>query len=179
MRTFSILLLCFLYQHTQSQIMRLHKGTITFVSDAPLEIIKASTQTFKAIYDPDNNQFAVSIIMNTFVGFNNELQADHYNENYLETEKYPEAKFVGKIIEQIDFTKKKNIEVRAKGKLTLHGITVEKIILCNIHINSVNEFSISAEFELNLTEFNINIPKIVHKKIAENIKIQFNAILKS
>lgn len=159
--------------------MRLHNGTITFVSDAPLEKIKASTQTFKAIYNTELNQFAVSIYMNTFVGFNSELQADHYNENYLETEKYPEAKFVGKIIEQIDFTKKGKSEVRAKGKLTLHGITMEKTILCKLYINNENEFSINAEFELNLTEYNINIPKIVHKKIAENIKIQFNAMLKS
>lgn len=164
---------------SRSQIMRLHKGSITFVSDAPLEKIKASTQTFKAVYDADHNQFAVSIIMNSFVGFNSELQTDHYNENYLETEKYPEAKFVGKIVEQLDFTKKGRSEVRAKGRFSLHGVTQEKTILCKIQISNENEFSINAEFELNLAEYNINIPKIVHKKIAENIKIQFNAILKS
>ncbi|MEZ5046542.1 MAG: YceI family protein [Chitinophagaceae bacterium] len=159
--------------------MKLQKGSISFVSDAPLEIISASTRTFKAIYEPNKKQFAVTILMNTFVGFNGDLQTDHYNENYLETQKYPEAKFVGKIIEPLDCLTKGRYTVRAKGKFTLHGITQDKTILCIVQVLNENEIIINADFELNLAEYNISIPKIVNKKIAENIKVKFNATLKS
>jgi len=61
------------------------------------------------------------------------LQKEHFNENYLESDKYPEASFKGKIIEDIDLDKDGEYEVRAKGELTIHGIMQERIIKANIN----------------------------------------------
>jgi polyisoprenoid-binding protein YceI len=169
---------CLINLSANAQVYKFQKGNIAFTSDAPLEIIKAQTKVFKAIYQVDKNQFIISIMMNSFTGFNSELQNEHYNENYLETTKYPDAKYVGKILDPVDFVKKGDKKVRVKGKFTMHGVTVEKIINCNVKILDANSFVIDAEFELNLAEHNINIPKIVNKKIAENIRVKFNAILK-
>src|SRR3954468_24029824 len=80
------------------------KGEINFTSNAQLELIKASSGELKGIIDPTNNQFAFRVNTRTFQGFNSSLQRDHFNENYIETEKCPTAVFSGKIIEQVDFS---------------------------------------------------------------------------
>ena len=78
------------------------KGTIIFWSDAPLELIKASSNQLKGIFNAEQKQFAFTLNVNTFKGFNSPLQQEHFNENYLESTKYPRASFEGKIIEDID-----------------------------------------------------------------------------
>src|ERR1700712_4054438 len=73
-------------------------GEINFTSNAQLEMIKASTNKVQGKLDPATNQFAFTVQVQTFKGFNTELQRQHFNDNYLESEKYPNASFAGKII---------------------------------------------------------------------------------
>src|SRR5205809_7976282 len=84
------------------QIYNLTKGTIAFRSEAPLEVIKASSNELRGIIETQKKQFAFSIKLKSFKGFNSGLQKEHFNENYLESDKYPDATFVGKIIEDVD-----------------------------------------------------------------------------
>src|SRR3954471_931248 len=91
------------------------KGEITFTSNAQLELIKASSDKVQGLIDPATNQFAFTVDIKSFRGFNSELQREHFNEKYMESEVFPKARFSGKIIEQIDFTTDNTFEVRAKG----------------------------------------------------------------
>lgn len=151
-------------------------GTIVFRSDAPLELVKASSNQLKGIFDAEKKQFAFTLNVNTFKGFNSPLQQEHFNENYLESNKFPRASFEGKIIEDVDLKKNGFYNIRAKGNLTVHGVTQERIIKCELNIKN-NIVSIKSNFTVLLADHNITIPKVVHEKLASEIKVEVNAEL--
>lgn len=159
-------------------IFNITKGNITFSSDAPLELITAASNELKGLIETEKKQFAFSIKVKSFKGFNSGFQRDHFNENYLETDKYPDATFSGKIIEDIDFTKDGVLTVRAKGILTVHGVPKERIIKSDMTIKDGLIF-IKANFTVLLADHNIPIPKVVHEKLASEIKVEVNSELKA
>jgi len=146
-------------------------GKVTFESDASMEKIIAHSREVKGLIDTKNNTFAFSVDLSSFQGFNSELQKDHYEENYVESDKFPKALFNGKIIEEVDYSHKGLYDVRAKGDFELHGIKINKIIHSTIKVLRPGELSIHSTFLLNLKDYSIKIPRLVHKKIAEDIKV--------
>lgn len=158
-------------------IFNITKGNISFSSDAPLELIRAESNELKGLIETEKKQFAFSIKVKSFKGFNSAFQKDHFNENYLETDKYPDATFSGKIIEDVDFTKNGILSVRAKGILTVHGVPKERIIKSDMTIKDGAIF-IKANFTVLLADHNIPIPKVVHEKLASEIKVEVNSELK-
>ena len=147
---------------------------IDFISEAQLELIKAATTSARGLIDPTTNQFAFTIDVNSFQGFNSMLQREHFNEKYMESEKYPKATFSGKIIEQIDFLSDGSYDVRAKGDLEIHGVKQTRIIKGKIAIKN-GSLKINATFDVPLADHNITIPTVVSQKIATQIKVQFDA----
>lgn len=151
-------------------------GTIQFKSDAPLELIRAASSDMKGIIDTDRRAFAFSVEMKSFQGFNSPLQREHFNENYLETNKYPKATYSGKIIENIDWDQAGTYEVRSKGKLSIHGLEQERIIKGTLIIGD-GTIHLRSTFSVLLEEHQINIPKIMFQKISEEIKVVIEADL--
>ena len=162
--------------NAQDNLYFTDKGTIDFTSDAPLEVIKAASGKLAGILKLDDRTFSFSIPMSSFEGFNSALQRTHFNENYLETEKYPKATFNGKIIEEVDFSQEGDIRVRAKGKMMIHGVEQDRIIRCTLTI-SKNEISISSGFTVLLEDHDITIPSIVQQKIAEEVEVEMAATI--
>lgn len=158
-------------------IFNVSKGNITFTSDAPLELIKAGSNELKGIIDAEKKQFAFSVKITSFKGFNSGFQKDHFNENYLESDKYPDATFSGKIIEDVDFNKNEIVTIRAKGLLTVHGVPQQRIIKSDLIIRN-GLISIKSNFTVLLADHNIPIPKVVHDKLASEIKVEVNSELK-
>lgn len=148
------------------------KARVEFTSAAELELIKAASNEVKGILDPATNQFAFTIEVKSFQGFNSALQREHFNEKYMETEKYPKALFTGKIIEQIDYSKNGSYDVRAKGDLDIHGVKQTRIIRGKIVINN-GTVQLNTNFVVTLADHNISIPTIVSQKIATQIEVQF------
>ncbi|MCB0376383.1 MAG: YceI family protein, partial [Sinomicrobium sp.] len=109
-------------------------GRMHFKSDAPLELIEATSAELKGVLDTEKGSFAFSVDIPTFQGFNSPLQREHFNENYLESKRYPRATFVGKIIEEVDFFAPGSYEVRAKGVLDVHGVKQERIIKGQLNV---------------------------------------------
>jgi polyisoprenoid-binding protein YceI len=160
-----------------SVIFNTSKSNISFSSDAPLELITAKSNELNGAIETETKQFAFSVKVNSFKGFNSGFQKDHFNENYLESNKYPDATFKGKIIEDVDFTKNNILTVRAKGILTVHGVPKERIIKSDMTIKNGAIF-IKANFTVLLADHNIPIPKVVHEKLASEIKVEVNSELK-
>ena len=158
-------------------IFNVQKSAISFRSDAPLELIKATSSELRGIIETDKKEFAFSVSIKSLQGFNSSVQKEHFNENYLESDKYPTAVFKGKIIEDVDFTKNNTFSVRAKGILTVHGIPKERIIKSDLTIRN-GIISIRSNFTVLLADHNIPIPKVVHEKLASEIKVDVNAELK-
>lgn len=160
----------------QGKIYKTAEGKISFVSDAPLEVISAKSGKMEGVIDADALSFAFSVVIQTFEGFNNGLQKQHFNENYLETNKYPAATFSGKIIEHIDVSKPGTYQVRAKGQLNIHGRSKERIIKVDLISNGI-EIKASASFMVPLIDHQIEVPRIVNQKIAQEIAVTVQATL--
>jgi polyisoprenoid-binding protein YceI len=158
------------------QTFAVSTGTISFRSDAPLELIKAASDELKGIYNAEKKQFAFKIRIASFAGFNSPLQREHFNENYMESEKYPYATFEGKIIEDVDLAKDGTYSIRAKGNLAIHGVTQERIIKCDMIVKN-SKTVVKSVFTVLLTDHNISIPKVVHEKLASEIKVEVKAEL--
>ncbi len=167
---------CILVSYVQAQSRYItSRGEISFTSEAPLEVIKAQSKELKGAIDADKKTFAFTVPVKSFEGFNSPLQREHFNENYMESTQYDKATFNGKIIEQIDFTKDGEYEVRAKGKLNVHGIEQERIIKATISTKD-GKLSVHSIFTVLLEEHGIAIPKIVYQKIADEIQLKVVAV---
>ncbi len=149
-------------------------GQIEFVSEAPLEIIKASSGALKGLLEADSRRFAFSVPMSSFEGFNSPLQREHFQENYLEIGAHPDATFTGKIIEPVDLTEPGITTIRAKGIFTIHGVEQERIIRVNLE-HSDGQLFATCSFSVLLSEHQIRIPRIVNQKIAETIQVDLRA----
>jgi hypothetical protein len=151
-------------------------GIVSFRSEAPLELIRASSDQLIGLIDIDKKIFSFKIPMRSFQGFNSPLQREHFNENYMESDKYAEASFKGKIIEDQDLTIDGTYELRAKGTLTIHGESQERIIKSDVTISN-KKITVKSNFSVLLTDHNIPIPKVVYQKLANEIKVEINTTL--
>ena len=130
----------------------------------------------KGVLNPATRTFVFKVAVRSFAGFNSSLQQEHFNEKYLESEKYPDAYFNGKIIEDLDLFIDGKYDLRAKGKLTIHGVDVERIIRSKVNVVNGKVF-IESHFNITLSDHNIKIPKVVHEKIAREIIVELKAEL--
>jgi len=157
----------------QQPMLRAESGLAQIKSEAPLELIKAQSNAMRGLIDPTSKSFAFSVRVNSFEGFNSEIQQIHFMENYLEQKKYPQATFKGKFIEDIPFDTPGTYSVRAKGAMDIHGIVKERIIRGTLTIHN-GSARIQAHFLVPVTDHGITIPKIVMQKIAEEIDVNID-----
>lgn len=172
---FFLSILCFSSVKSQN-IFEVGKGTIAFHSDAPQELIKASSSQLRGVLDIKNRTFVFKINVGSFVGFNSPLQQEHFNENYMETNKFPEAVYAGKIIEDVDLSADGRYDVRVKGKLKVHGLEQERIINSQIVVKR-GKILIDSDFIVALVDHDIKIPRVVYDKLAPDINVSVKATL--
>ena len=162
------ILFCFTAYIGSGQIYATNDGLVHFVSDAPLEIIEAKSDQMQGLIDLDKKVFAFKLYIKSFEGFNNPLQRVHFYENYMEANDFPIATFKGKLLELV---KKGKGVYRAKGRLEIHGKSVERIIEVELNMEEgVIEYT--ASFTVPLEEHDIELPQIVYQKIAEVIRVK-------
>jgi hypothetical protein len=147
-------------------------GHIQFLSETPLEKIEANHHQCTGLLNTENGNVAIVVNIKGFE-FEKALMEEHFNENYMESDKYPKATFEGKI--ETDFSKLeffKPYTATVKGKLTMHGVTRDVVAKIKIVQDKNLDLKSLAEFEIVLKDYNISIPKMVEGKIAENVKIK-------
>jgi polyisoprenoid-binding protein YceI len=156
-------------------LFEITSGKIRFVSDAPLERIQAEANSIKGLIDLDKATFAVTVNINSFEGFNGELQREHFNENYMESDRFPKATFNGKFIDRID-PKSASQTARVKGSLEIHGVKTERIIPVDL-VRSGKGYRFSSSFNVVLEDHGIEIPRMVYQKISETIAVEISGAL--
>lgn len=142
---------------------------ISLFSSTPLQDIKAQSNQGYSVIIPKSQQIVFQLAITSLV-FPRPLMQEHFNENYMESDKYPNALFKGTIVEAIDFTKDGQYTVTVKGTLTLHGVAQERSITGKIEIMN-GKPKISSNFDVLCANHKIKIPSLVFKKIAEKINI--------
>ncbi len=154
---------------------RTESGKITFDASTPLEDIFAVNEQVNAALK-DNGEIAVLLLVEEFE-FKRKLMQEHFNENYIESEKYPKAYFVGNISNYDP--EKLSGEPRifeVKGDLTMHGVT--RPITAELTVKRVDEsIGMETEFLVRTEDYKIRVPRLLFKKIAEEIRIQVNAVM--
>lgn len=146
-------------------------GHIGFISDAPLELIKASNEKLTGVINASDRSFSFRFPIKDFEGFNSSLQRVHFNEDYLETALFPISTFKGKIIEEIDLRVPGEYKIRAKGKLSIHGVEIDRIVRCDLTVNN-GQIIVNASFTVFIADHNISIPSILNHKIAKEVKVE-------
>lgn len=158
--------------HAQKYFTR--TGNIVFSSDAPMEKIEASNQKATSVLDAATGKMEFAVLIKAFQ-FEKALMQEHFNENYMESSKFPKATFKGAIadISKVDFSKDGAYPVQVKGNLTIHGETNEVETAGTIMVKD-GKISASSTFEVEVADYKIEIPKVVRENIAKVVTITVN-----
>tara|TARA_B100000780_G_scaffold278981_1_gene254762 strand:+ start:198 stop:740 length:543 start_codon:yes stop_codon:yes gene_type:complete len=153
-----------------SQKMISKKSYVHIYSYTPIEDIDASLNDGLAILSTDTKEVAYILNIQSLT-FKNALMQEHFNENYIESEKFPKATLIGSLSGDVNFSKMGIYNLSVKGKLKMHG--VEQVISVPIELNILEDLSVSlkTDFLVKLEDFGIRIPKLMFTRIAEEIKV--------
>ncbi len=174
MKHIAIILLAWMSINQASQGLYACKNAkISLYSSAPIEDISASTSSGASVYNAATGDLVFRVNITSFQ-FPKSLMQEHFNSDYLESEKYPKATFKGKIQEHIDVTKNGSFPVTAIGELDIHGIKQNRTIPGKITIDN-GVITMTSEFMVKCADHHIEIPKIVFHNIAESIKMNVSA----
>jgi hypothetical protein len=176
--SFLVCLCLVLTQFGWSQKYLSRTAELKFDASVPNMVeIAAKNNSVSAILDASTGKFAVNALINQF-SFKIPLMEEHFNENYMETSKFPNAKFSGQIanFDPAKLASKGTYEV--EGDLTIHGVTKKvkskiTLFMAGGKINANCSFSVRAQ------DYKIEIPSLVKEKFAENIKVIFTGELQS
>lgn len=153
-------------------------GKISFYSDAPLEKIEAKNSQVNAALDSQNGALLFKVLIKSFI-FEKALMQEHFNENYLESDKFPTAIFKGKItnLKEVNFAKEGSYAVNVIGKLTIHGVTKAVKTTGTIAIKGKG-LNVKSKFNIKIADYGVKIPGAVTGKIAEEVEIRVDADMK-
>jgi hypothetical protein len=147
----------------------------SFFSSAPLENIEAKSKDLKGVIDFGNGDFSFRCPIRSFK-FRSELMEEHFNETYLQSDKFPNATFKGNIEGKYDYRQEGLYPVDVVGVLTIHGVSRNLSIPSNILVSKLG-ISIQSKFIVKLSDYGIDIPTIVSNKIAEEVEVRLNGML--
>ena len=149
-------------------------GFVSFYSHAVMEDIRAEQEKGSALLDTGSGEVAFVIPIKEF-RFAKSLMQEHFNEKYLESERYPKSTFQGKI-EGFDSNATAEQDVKAKGKMTIHGITQDVEIPGKI-TKQGDALLMTSTFIVKLEDYKIQIPQIVWQNIAEQVEVSIKFTL--
>lgn len=157
--------------HAQKLFTR--DGVVSFdatASNSP-EPIKAVSKSGTCVWDKSSGAVEMAVLVKGFL-FEKALMQEHFNENYLESTKYPKATFIGKLDNSgsVDMAKDGTYKVNASGTLTMHGVskTVTAPVTFTVKGGKV---SAAVNFSVALADYNISIPSVVADKVNKKVEI--------
>lgn len=158
-------------QSLQAQKYMTQNGVISFFSSTPVEDIEAVNNQVSAVLNAENGQIASVLLMKAF-NFEKALMQEHFNEKYVESEKYPKSTFKGNItnINELDLSEGNANNVMIKGSLSIHGVNNE-IEVSGVLMNVDGIMDLKFKFNVAVADYNIEIPGPVKEKIAKSITI--------
>ena len=162
-------------RYGSAQIYMGKSNEISFFSDGPIEDISAVSKSAQVVMNTAKNDIAIKVTVKGF-DFEKELMQEHFNEKYMESDKYPYATFTGKIKDTIDYKKDGTYKVTVVGKLNMHGVEKERTITGTITVKG-GEIFIESKFVVALKDHKIEIPTLVAQNIAELVEVTIKSTL--
>lgn len=175
MKTIILSILTTLIFQLPAQVYTSPQGKIHFHSTTPLEDIDATSSEANCTLNTATKKVTAKVEMTSFV-FPKPLMQQHFNESYIESDKFPYAILDAQITTAVPFKKNGVYKVTLKGTFEIHGVKQNRIINGTLTIKDGQPEKASAAFDVKLTDHNIKIPTAVIMKIAEVIKVDVNFI---
>ena len=150
-------------------------GHISFFSASIMEDIEARNDKVAAVFDLTTGQIAFSVPIHEFQ-FKRTLMQEHFNENYMESDKFPKATFSGQLTNAAQVLKQlpsatQNVEV--EGQLTMHGVTHKVLVTGTLQMRD-GQLVAFAYFNIAPADFSIDIPLLVREHIAKSVSVRVN-----
>lgn len=172
MKLLSILLLFLVLPlNTNAQKYITRDGYIGFFSHAPVEDIKADNNQVASVLDTSTGDIVFQVLIRSF-HFVKTIMEEHFNENYLESDKFPKSTFTGKIVNlsDVSFSKPGTYDTTVEGDITIHGVTKKVTAKGTLEvveggINATSKFNVAPE------DYNITIPSVVRNNIAKIVEV--------
>ncbi len=146
-------------------------GHIVFSSDTPIEKIEAKNDKATCVVDTEAGEMAFAVLIKAF-SFEKALMQEHFNENYMESGKFPKAIFKGSIdnMATIDLSKDGTYPALVKGEMTIHGVT-QPVETEGVFVIKDGKISATANFIVRTQDYDIDIPAVVRDNIAKEIMV--------
>jgi polyisoprenoid-binding protein YceI len=158
-----------------TQKLSIEKSQIGFFSNAAIEDIKADNKKASGIFNTATSDIVFSIPINEF-RFEKSLMQEHFNEKYMESDKFPKATFQGKV-SGYDASATEVQQAKANGKLTIHGVTNEVEIPGTIE-RKEDKLLFKTKFIVKLADYKIAIPQLLWQNIAEQVEVTCEFVFK-
>ncbi len=168
-------LVCFSASSAAGQKYFTKSGVVKFFSDSPLEKIEAVNSTGSAVMDVSSGKVEFAVLINAFQ-FEKALMQEHFNENYMESSKYPKAVFKGEIkdISTYNFENPGKFTMAVSGDMTIHGVTKSFTTPVDVTIDAKGLHAAS-KFVVLCSDYNIKIPALVKDNISNKIEVSLKA----
>jgi hypothetical protein len=155
----------------QAQRYISRNGHVWFYSHTPVEDIEAHNRQVASILDASTGEIQYSLLVKSFE-FKKALMQEHFNENFMESDKFPKSSFTGKItnIGEIDFSKDGEYPAIVKGDLTIHGETNPVEVKGTVTVKG-DSVTTKAQFIAAPKDYKIQIPSVVERNIAKEIQV--------
>jgi hypothetical protein len=165
-----IILLAIGFQVSAQKYMT-KNGYIGFYSKTPMEEIKADNNQVASVMDTGTGEMVFQVLIKSF-HFERALMEEHFNENYLESEKYPKSTFKGKIsnLSSVNFTKNGTYDVTVEGDLMIHNVTNKVTIKGTIEVLT-GGLKADSKFNIVPEDYKVEIPSVVRDKIDKNLQV--------
>lgn len=149
-------------------------GYIGFFSHTTMEDIKGDNNQVASVLDISTGDLVFQVLMKSF-HFDKALMEEHFNENYVESEKFPKATFTGKItnVSAVNFSKNGTYDVTVDGDMLIHGTTKKVSSKGTIEVTA-DGINANSKFNINPEDYGITIPNLVREKIAKDLEITVN-----
>ncbi len=156
------------------KILISNKAAISFFSSTIVEDIEGKSAQANSALNAETGEIIFKV-PNTSFQFKKKLMQEHFNENYIESDKYPFSEFKGKLDRPIDLQTNGSYKVNVSGKLTVHGVTKDYRSVADIAVNN-GLATASSVFKVKVADHNIKIPTLVFKNIAEVVEVRVKAV---
>ena len=170
-RLLYIFLISFLAITANGQKFMTKNGLISFYGHTPMEDIKADNNQVASVLDISTGELVFQVLIKSF-HFERALMEEHFNENYLESDKIPKAEFKGKItnLSSVDFKKSGSYDVTVEGDMKIHDVTNKISVKGALEVVS-GGLNASSKFNIVPEDYKINIPGVVREKIAKSLEV--------
>jgi hypothetical protein len=160
-----------------SQKFMTRTGKITFFSTTPIENIEAVNNDVSSVMDGRTGELVFMVPIKSF-RFENATMQGHFNESYMESDKFPRAEFRGKILNlgDVNLSKDGTYNTKVAGKMTIHGVTRDVTAPGTVTVKG-GKVTATSKFNVRTADYGIKIPAMAAKKIAESIEVTVNSIL--